>query len=728
MRTLNQFVFGWPRAVVVVWAMLLALAAVPALRLPGVVQGSSDAIEASESGRVAAILEARYGRGGGYLISVVVQSDGPAVDDPAFAAGANAFAEALLLVPGVKSVEHAWNTGESALIGRDRHSALLLVRPDVRSFFDAENLIGRLRTALSEVRSPDLRASVTGMPAIFYDLNRRASRDMLRAESIGLPLALIVLLCVFRAPLAALLPLVVAISSVTVARAGLYLLSDLLPVSVFAQNAVTMIGLAVGIDYALFLLSRFRQQLAAGDSVQESCLRACRTAGSAVMVSGATVGIGLAGLFLVRAKFIHSVAIGGLLVVGVAVAATVTLLPLLLVWLGPKVNWPFAHQPIHHAGRRPGGRWHAWISAVLRHPGKALLAGVAISAVLATPALRMTTAAAGVRDLPVQAEARRGLEVLEHNFEAGWMGPVTLALEASPASTGDEARRTVHDIAARLARVLIDDSGDPSSRTALLFAVTRHSPDSTESLRLVRALRADPWPTATRAGLTVKVGGAAAMIHDFDAELQGSLHRVIPAVLGATFVVLLLAFRSVLIPVKAVVLNLLAIASAWGLLVLLFQDGLCADFLGIDPPGGLNSLVMLMLFTILFGISMDYEVLLLQQVSEAHSRGGNNVSAVRDGVARSAALITGAAVIMIVLFGSFAFTGFTATREFGLGLAFAVAFDATFIRLLLAPALMGLAGAANWWWPFARNQKPVRSLLPSAASVPRGSLTRREAN
>jgi uncharacterized membrane protein YdfJ with MMPL/SSD domain len=710
MNALLGTVLRRPALVAAIWALLLVAAGVFALRLPGAVQGSSGNIEDSESGRVAERMQQQFGKGSAYLFPVVVQSDRLAVEDPRFAAGINAYAEALEATPGVGSTGHSWNTGSAELLGRDRRSALILVRPTVDTFFEAENLTARLRTAVSQVPAPEgMTAAVTGMPALFHDLNRNSSSDLLRAERIGIPLTLAILLIVFGAPLAALLPLAIALVAVTIASAGLYLLSDAMPVSVFAQNVVGMIGLGIGVDYALFLLAGFRSRLARGATVPDAVRQAVLGARNVVLVSGLAVAIGFTCLLLVNAKFLHSVALAGLLVVAAAVLAVFTLLPVLLLWLGPRLDWPRASGLVRSRETATHGVHRRWIESMLRRPWLFLLLSLAIAAALAMPALRMKPASASVNDLAPEFEARRGFESIRRNFEAGWMGPVAVLIEARHGSSlrDDPSVRAIQAIVTRLqvhpsvARVQFDPrlSVSADGNTAVLAVVTRDAPDAARTFEFVRALRADAWSEAARAGLSVRIGGPTAMIEDFDAELFGSLWRVIPAVLAMTFVVLMIAFRSLAIPAKAIALNLVSVMAAYGFLVLLFQDGVGASWLGIDPPGGLTSLVVLMLFTILFGISMDYEVFLMRQIRDEYARSGDNRAAVVSGVERSAGLITSAAAIMVVLFGSFGFTGFTATREFGLGLAFAVALDATLVRLVMAPALMELCGVANWWLP-----------------------------
>jgi RND superfamily putative drug exporter len=259
--------------------------------------------------------------------------------------------------------------------------------------------------------------------------------------------------------------------------------------------------------------------------------------------------------------------------------------------------------------------------------------------------------------------------------------------------------RLAADPRVRIARAL----PAPDGRAALVMLVPRSAPESAETVSFVRELRMETWPDLRAADLRVRVGGFNAAIIDFDEELFGSVKRVVPLVLGVTFVVLLIAFRSIVVPLKAIAMNLISVLAAYGFLVYVFQDGIGARFIGLVPPGGLNSFIVLMLFTILFGLSMDYEVFLLSRIKEEYRRSGDNAASVVSGLSQTGGLITSAALIMVVLFGSFGFTRLVATREFGLGLAFAVALDATLIRLVLVPVLMGLFGRANWWWPRARG-------------------------
>jgi putative drug exporter of the RND superfamily len=355
--------------------------------------------------------------------------------------------------------------------------------------------------------------------------------------------------------------------------------------------------------------------------------------------------------------------------------------------------------------RGDGGLWARWARETMTRPWRYLIPAVIVIAVLIVPTLRLKAWNMGADDLSPAMEARQGYDILARNFVAGWMGPIAVLVKSHGSGSLRTGERAVA-IAALSSRLASDPrvrvvGGYPSTdgRSALVIAVPRSAPESEEVMTLVRELRADPWRAASDAGLTIQIGGFSASILDFDAELFGSLKRVIPVVLAITFIALVFAFRSIVVPIKAITMNLISALAAYGFLVYVFQEGVGAELIGLVPPGGLNSFIVLMLFTILFGLSMDYEVFLLSRIKEEYQRTGDNKTSVVNGLSMSGGLITSAALIMVVLFGSFGFTRLTATREFGLGLAFAVALDATLIRVVLVPILMGLLGRANWWFP-----------------------------
>ena len=701
MRTLLRFSLRRPGLVITLWIALLAAAAPFALRLAGVLRGSTDMVPGSPSELVSRDIDRAFGDGSAFVFPAVLTSDTLRSDDPRFAAAVVALEHALRSA-GMKSVRHAWNTGDTAMVGRDGRSALLLVTPPAKSFFDAETMVDSIRHVVREAGlAPGFAVKLTGMVSLFHDLDTSASEDLLRAERIGVPLTMLVLLVVFGAPIAAGLPLLIAIGATVLTLAVLYALAHVMPVSVFAQNAVTMIGLGVGVDYALFLVSRCRDELEAGKSFRDAVEIATLRTVHVVVVSGLAVCTGFLALLLVRIPFLHTLAFGGVTVVVSAMLMTLTVLPALLMVVGERVNWPRRFST-RETGRP--GIWGRWAQQTMERPWRYLVPTLVVLAVLIVPTLRLRAWNVGAHDLPPATEAREGYDLLERNFAPGWMAPIALFVESrtGPIATPERQRallatyeRLAADPRVRVARAL----PAPDGRAALLMLVPRSAPESDETARFVRALRTETWSDARDADLGVRVGGFNAAIIDFDDELFGSVKRVVPLVLGVTFVVLLIAFRSIVVPFKAIVMNLISVLAAYGFLVYVFQDGIGAGLIGLVPPGGLSSFIVLMLFTILFGLSMDYEVFLLSRIQEEYRRSGDNAASVVSGLSQTGGLITSAALIMVVLFGSFGFTRLVATREFGLGLAFAVALDATLIRLVLVPVLMGLVGRANWWWP-----------------------------
>ena len=691
------------------WLAILAAAGGLALHVGEVVRGGSDAVPGSESVQaVDSAVAAGVPAGTFYPFVAVLHSDSARVEDPEFAAAGGEVNAALLSHGGAKAVQSVWSTGDARLVGRSRHSALLLIRTGAESFSEAELATAPLRDVVASVQLPrGFSCEITGQAAVLYDLNRRSSADLLAAERIGLPVTLLILLIVFRSPIAALLPLALAMTATTISMAALWLLARFTVVSVFAENTVTMIGLGVGVDYALLLVGAFRRALGSEPTPRQAARRAVREVRSTIICSGAAVAVGFLALSLVRLPFLKALVFGGVVVVGTAVLATLTLLPALLAVLGWRVNWP---RVAARAGG-PSAFWSRWAQLVMRRPLLWAALSLALLGLLVAPVLRMSGWSLGAAGLAADLEARRGYETLIRDFAPGWIGPTAIVLEAAPGHTvlGVRARESVRRLIERLARdpniVLIRpavEASGPQGRIAVLGLVGAAPPESPAAFALVRTLRADPLPELAGSGLSARVTGAAAMLTDFERAIFARMWVVVPTVLLVTFVTLLVHLRSLLIPLKAILLNLLSVLASYGFLILVFQDGHGTRLLGLTPPGGLNAFVVLMLFTILFGLSMDYEVFLLSAIRTRYLRSGDSADAVAHGIATTGGTITSAAAIMISLFLSFGFTHLMATREFGLGLVFAVALDASIVRLVLLPALMALFGRANWWLPSLR--------------------------
>jgi RND superfamily putative drug exporter len=736
---LAEWVVDRPRRVIVAWLAMLILGAGFAAQLEGVVRGSTDGIPGSPSEEALQALERGFGPDSAFVFPIVVDSPRVSVQSVRFRDTVDRLERALTAPGHVSRVRHFWNSGAADLLGNDGKSALMLASPRARTFYDAEILVAKVRDELRAVDSgADFRVMVTGPVAVFHDMNQHSAHDLLAAERVGVPLTLAILVLVFGAPLAAGLPLVLASAAVLISLAALYGLSHWMPVGIFARNAVAMIGLGVGVDYALFLLVRYRTELACGGAPRAALANAVARTAHPVLVSGLTVAAGFLVLLMVRIPMMRSLAVAGAAVVLVAVMATLTLLPALLSLLGERIFWPWKSSPQTARPWGFGGAWRRWALFVMRRPWHALVPALAVVTVFVTPVLDMKPWNPGAQDLPPGLEARLGADSLKAHFGAGWLGPIALVLEAE--RTGDlwqparqEAVLAIADRLSQDARVAriggfpvvlaalnaslggiesaealppqlrarTAEAVSQSGKLALATLIPREAPENPQTLALVDDLRRDAWEEARDAGLRIRVAGASAGIRDFDRELFGALWRVIPAVLLVTYLMLMAQFRSLLIPAKAIVLNLLSVFASWGFLVLLFQFGTGAEAIGLEAPGGLNGFIVVMLFTVLFGLSMDYEVFLLSSIKEERDRGADNATAVARGLQRTAGTITSAALIMVAIFGSFAFTNLVTTRQFGFGLAFAVAFDASVIRVVLVPVLMRLMGERNWWLPWA---------------------------
>ena len=735
MPTLASWVLRHRRVTILMWAVLIGVSGLCALRLNGVLKGASDGVPGSPSVEtIKRAVDHGIPAGTFFPFLVLLKNDQVGVQDVRFQVAAQAIDQALTTVPGGGAVRSYWNTGRVDLLGRDRHTALILFRSNVATLNEAEVLTREVRAAIQRATLPDdFRAFVTGTAPMYFDLDQQASTDLLRAERVGLPLTLLILVVAFGSPLAAGLPVLVALSAVTVSAAGLFVLSDVTTVSVFSQNVVSMIGLGVGVDYALFIVSSFRAALAQGCGVRDSARRAIEDTGHTIVVSGLAVATGFCALFLVNVPFLRSMAAGGVLVVLTAVAVSLTLLPVVLSYVGMAVNWP-RHNP---APPREGtGIWGRWAGVVMRRPWTFLAAGLAMLAVFVVPVRRLQPWNVGVDNLVPDLEAREGYDVLADEFEQGAIGPTMLLVEALPGQTIwdpavqrgiaalsdrllDDPRiarvngfpdllslagslhrsvRSPADLPERLQHV-VHDVVSADDRMALIVVLPSSAPESPESMALLDDLRRDSWPELAGLGVRMGISGTTALTQDFDREVFGRMSIVVPAVLVTTFLVLLVSFRSVLIPLKAILLNLLSVLAAYGFLVYVFQDGHAATWIDLAPPGGLNAFIVLVLFTVLFGLSMDYEVFLLSRIKDAYAATGDNRRAVSLGVQQTAGPIASAALVMVSIFTAFGFTRLVATRELGLGLAFAVALDATLVRLVLVPALMALFGRFNWWFP-----------------------------
>jgi RND superfamily putative drug exporter len=556
------------------------------------------------------------------------------------------------------------------------------------------------------------------------NLDRVLEHDLIRAELVSLPLALLVLLLVFRTVVAAALPVGVGALAVVGGIAVVLGLSHAMDMAEYTINVCSLIGLGVAIDYSLFTVSRYREELAKGLDYPEALSRALEGAGRVVCFSGLAVGTGLVGLMFFEGSFLWAMGIGGTIVVLLAIVFALTFLPALLAVLGPKIHaWPLPLPPLG-----PGeGFWNAAASWVMRRPIAVLVPTLTVLAVMGSPFLKLETTSADVRVLGLEVEARQGYEILKRDFPEEGDNRIVMGVEfpTAPALT-PERIGALFDLSQRIAAIphvrkvesLVSDEGmgkedyqtvllDPpdlykaqvemgkrmtvGDRVVILYALTDSPHETQTSQDIIRALRKD------RAVLDGRlwVGGQTASDMDETDFVRERTPRAIGFVMAVTFVILFLLLGSVILPIKAILMNFVSVAASFGALVWVFQEG----HLGLAEPRPVEQVLPVLLFCVLFGLSMDYEVLMLSRIKETYERTGDNTHAVAEGLERTAGLITSAAAIMVVVFAAFALAKVVLIRAVGFGMAVAVTIDATLVRLLLVPATMRLFGKWNWWAP-----------------------------
>jgi RND superfamily putative drug exporter len=591
------------------------------------------------------------------------------------------------------------------------------------------------------------KAYITGNPAVYATFSRITQEDTASAEERALPLALFILIIVFGTVVAAVMPLLLALVAVPVALAIIYGVAQHMQTTALVTNVVSIVGLGISIDYSLFMVRRFREELARGRDVRDAVGWTVATAGEAILFSGLTVIIGFIGLLLIGLQFMTSFGIGGFAVVASAMLAALTLLPALLAVLGQLINalrapllWRLTLGSTHN---EHGGFWRRWALGVMRHPVPIVLGVCILLLGMGWPLLSLNIGTPGASSLPPNAEARQGLDILNASFPASNENPVYIVAQTPDGSsilaTANLARvdalstwlaaqphvTAVMSItrlpqmgtgmsfnAAQLAQIYSSGayqsnpqlaplgrllSQTTSGDTTLITAKTDTKLDSVEGKQILDHLRGGD--RAAGQGLMVLVGGAQAISLDFNRYLYGNFPKAIAFVLIATFLLLLLMFHSVLLPLKAVLMNVLSVSAAYGVLVVVFQWGYLSNLLDFTSDGFIDSTIPILLFCILFGLSMDYEVFLLSRIREEWLRTRNNRHAVALGLEKTGGVVTNAALLFVIVTGAFTFTSIIITKETGLGMTVAVLVDATIIRSLLVPATMRLLGRWNWWLP-----------------------------
>jgi putative drug exporter of the RND superfamily len=684
---------------------------------------TSGVIHDMESERAQGLIEELFGHPLDTMFVAIFQAKDLAPEDEAFQVAMQKALEPLRHDARVLSVTTPDDASPAVALGMANEKGAIAY---VSLKGDFKQALGAYEGVRRELSSGVLTITCTGRIPFLHDLDKRLEHDLLKAEAISLPLALLVLLLVFRTLVAAILPVAVGGLAVIGGMGIVVAMSRFTDIAQYTINVCSLIGLGVAIDYSLFMVSRYREELASGLGYPEALARAVATAGRVIGFSGAAVAVGLSGLLFFQGSYLSAMGLGGAIVVALAVLFALTFLPALLAVLGPRI----------HAGRLPSllppglgqGMWHGMASWVMRRPLLVLLPTLALLLWMGSPFLHLRIVASDVRVLPPSLEARRGYDILKADFpdQAAARVLVAVRFPSSPALNGERIG-ALFDLSRRIAaipnvskvesivdgapfntrgeyqRFLLHPPEDYAStveegkkltvgdRVVLLSTNTELAPESKEAQAIVRAIREHRQV----ADGELLVGGQIA--NDLDAG-NFILSRTPPAVafvVSVTLVVLFLLFGSLILPFKALAMNFLSITASFGALVWIFQDG----HLFIHDPRPVEPALPVLLFCTLFGLSMDYEVLMLSRIKEAYDQSHDNSRAVADGLERTAGLITSAAAIMVVVFSAFSLASVVVVQAVGFGMALAVALDATLVRSLLVPATMRLFGDLNWWAP-----------------------------
>jgi RND superfamily putative drug exporter len=623
------------------------------------------------------------------------------------------------------------------------HSAVVIAAITTSGGMDrtAEQAIElRERLLAGERPNSGAEAHLVGEAALWAGLQDLSKHDLAKAEAIGFPIVLLILLAVFGSLVAAALPLALGFVSVAITGAGVFFLSQATEMSIFVTNVASMIGIGVAVDYSLFILARYREEARTGMPLAEARRLAMRTSGVAVTFSGITVIVSLAALFLIDSAVLRSMAMGAVLVVAISILAAITFLPALMVVIGRRgyapgrpaaaIAWVTARlgrlrRRSRHETASRLGFWQGWTASVTRRPILTALLSAGFMLVLAVPALSLKTGDGALRQLPEDSEARMGAELAAEKLGPGATGPVEVVARFDRGTMGIPSnRRPLRHFVTELRRdpgVAAMEGPVPShdQASALLIVTSRHDPESKGARALVDRMRhGAPGGAALAQVANLDVGGATASVEDFRVQVSDSLWKIALFVLTFCYLVLFVLLRSVLLPLKAVVMNLLTVGAAYGVLVAIFQRGWLDGFLGFQSLGYVHTMTPALLLAVVFGLSMDYEVFLLSRIKERYAITGDSTVAVTQGLASSAATISSAALIMVAVFTVFAGVGIPSVKEIGVGLAVAIALDATVVRLVLVPATMEILGRWNWWLPRQLDRVLPRASLEFGSASP----------
>ena len=705
-----------------IFSRLLDSATTTELRLSG----------GAESEQAKNLMESRLGSQNNVTEIVVIQSGALTVDDPAFQQKVTSLSASLTgLGPDIVAGGlNYYQTGDESLVSADRKTTIMPVNVAGHSDQAIENIEEIVRVTSEADKADGFRVLLGGEASISFESNQLAEADLQKGERFGIPVALVILLLTFGTAVAAFLPIGLAVISIGVSLGIVSLVGQVFELSFFVALMITMIGLAIGIDYSLLVVSRYREELTRGESVRDAVAKTGATAGRTVLFSGFTVVFALCGMLIIPSSFFQSLGLGAIIVVLVTLAATLTLLPAVLTLLGTRVN----SLRLPYVGRTAFSRsvdsssvvWDTIIRVVTRLPLVSLLIVGGAMIVAAAFFFQINTGTNGVDVYPEGSFTRDAFLILEEEFSFGVVNPAEIVIDGAIDSP------QVQEAIGKLTESLQADpryplppelKTFPEAGLAILSVVIAGEPGSPPAISAVNSIR-DEHITAAFEGVPAEaiVGGLSATHADFRDIIDTYTPVIFAFVLGLSFILLMVVFRSLVIPLKAIAMNLLSVGAAYGLLVVVFQKGLGANLFGFQQTDVIDLWIPLFLFSILFGLSMDYHVFLLSRIKERYDQSGDNTEAVTFGLRSTAGIITGAAAIMVVVFGAFAAGETLINQQLGFGLAVAVFLDATLVRSVLVPASMEVLGTRNWYLPPLLRWLPDLQIEPPEEPDPESPI------
>jgi uncharacterized membrane protein YdfJ with MMPL/SSD domain len=713
MRSLAQFLGRRRRFVVGAWVLIVLLAFPFASKQTDHLTGGGFDVPGSQSMKVSESLQDDFGS----------QADGIAVVLKA-APGATAAerdAAVARVQEQVATLDDVTLPPAAARQARRQLQGTDVVLVPLRSDLSSDELIDPAATLREDLDPGTADGGVTpylvGQPTIWAGMQEISKEDLAKAEGTGFPIVAIILLVVFGSLAAAALPLTLGFVSVFVTGALIYFISLQMNTSVFVTNMASMIGIGVAVDYSLFILARYREEREAGREPAEARALSLSTSGLAVTFSGLAVIISLAGLWMVDNQALRSMALGAMTVVAVSILTATTLLPALIAMLGDRVlpggivgrvegffqRRFYRRRPTSEAAAEKNRFWRAWTERVMGRPWTAIVGVSAVLLVLASPLLSLETGTEALSQFPKDSDVRVGNELASEELGGG-TDPIQIVAGFEGPASGEEKAAVVaftRELEGTAGVAAVGVPAYTENGDSVLVQATPSAPsESDAATALVDRLRDRVVPASALAQQAeVNVGGETARSHDVRDQIGGSMWKIILFVLSLSFLVLMVMLRSLILPLKAVLMNLLSIGAAFGVLVAIFQWGWLDGFLGFESQGALDTINIPLIFAIVFGLSMDYEVFLMSRIRERYMVHGDNERAVAEGLSTSARTISSAALIMTAVFGVFVLTGVPSIKELGLGSAVAIALDATLVRLILVPAAMKLMGQWNWWMP-----------------------------